>query len=51
MGDAGSAVGALKLTLQQGVAAHVDFLEIYEPDVVNPAMQGLLTQTAAQLPH
>jgi len=51
MGDAGSAVGALTLTLQEGLAAHVAFLEVYEPDVVNPAMATVLEQTAAQLQH
>jgi hypothetical protein len=49
MGDAASPVGALGLTLQEGLAAHVDFLEVYEADVVNPAMQALLEQTAVQL--
>jgi hypothetical protein len=49
MGDATSAVGALALTLQEGLAAHVDFLEVYEADVVNPAMATLLEQTAVQL--
>lgn len=51
MGDAASPLHALALTLQLGVAAHVDFLEVYEADVVNPVMQGLLQTTAATLPH
>jgi hypothetical protein len=49
MGDAASSAGALGLTLQEGLAAHVDFLEVYEADVVNPAMETLLEQTAVQL--
>jgi len=49
MGDAASPVGALGLTLQEGLAAHVDFLEVYEADVVDPAMETLLEQTAVQL--
>jgi len=49
MGDAASPVGALGLTLQEGLAAHVNFLEVYEADVVNPAMAALLEQTAVQL--
>jgi len=51
MGDPGSPVGALGLSLREGLAAHVDFLEVYEADVVNPAMEALLEQTAAQLRH
>ena len=51
MGDAASPLHALTMTLQLGLAAHVDFLELYEPDVVNPAMQDLLRSTEVQLPH
>lgn len=51
MGDAASPVHALTLTFARGVAAHVDFLEVYEADVLNPAMQGVLRATLAQLPH
>lgn len=51
MGDAASPVHALVLSLQLGVAAHVDFLEVYEADVVNPVMQGVLQATQTQLPH
>lgn len=46
-----SPVHALTLTFERGVAAHVDFLEVYEADVVNPAMQGVLQATLAQLAH
>lgn len=51
MGDAADPVHALSLTLQRGIEAHVDFLEVYEPDVVNPAMQDVLRSTASQLSH
>lgn len=51
MGDASNPVHALDLSLQLGVAAHVDFLEVYEADVVNPAMQDVLQMTASELPH
>lgn len=50
MGDAADPVHALALTFQRGTAAHVDFLEVYEPDVVNPSMQDVLRATAKQLP-
>jgi hypothetical protein len=51
MGDASNPVHALELSLQLGVGAHVDFLEVYEADVVNPAMQDVLHATASELPH
>jgi glycosyl hydrolase family 42 (putative beta-galactosidase) len=51
MGDAASPEHALMLSLQLGVAAHVDFLEVYEADVVNPVMQTILQMTQAQLSH
>jgi hypothetical protein len=51
MGDAADPVHALTLTFQRGVAAHVDFLEVYQADVLNPAMQGVLRATLTQLPH
>jgi hypothetical protein len=51
MGDASNPVHALDLSLQLGVATHVDFLEVYEADVVNPAMQGVLRVTESELPH
>ena len=51
MGDPASPVHALALSLQRGLAAHVDYLEVYEADVVNPSMQGVLQATQAELPH
>ena len=51
MGDAADPVHALALTLERGVAAHVDFLEVYQPDVINPTMQGVLRTTQTELPH
>ena len=33
----------------KGDILHVDFLEVYEPDVVNPSMETLLEQTAGEL--
>jgi Beta-galactosidase len=48
-GDATDPVHALALTLQTGLAAHANFLEIYQPDVVNPAMQAVLQETQSQL--
>jgi Beta-galactosidase len=48
-GDATDPVHALALTLQTGLAAHADFLEVYQPDVVNPAMQAVLQETQSQL--
>jgi hypothetical protein len=50
-GDAVSPVHALTLALQRGLQAHVDFLEIYQADVVNPAMQQVLGTTLTQLSH
>jgi hypothetical protein len=49
MGDANDSVHALDLAVQHGLAANVDFLEIYEPDILNPAMQPLLQRTAQAL--
>lgn len=51
MGDATDPVHALDLTFQRGLAAHVDFLEVYLADVLNPAMQDVLSGAASQLPH
>ena len=50
MGDASSPTHALALSLQLGVAAHVDYLQVYEADVLNPAMQTVLESIAAELP-
>ncbi len=48
-GDAGSPVHALTLALQRGLQAHVNFLEIYQADIINPAMQEVLGTTLTQL--
>lgn len=42
-------VAALQAALNRGLAAHVDFLEVYEADVVNPAMQAVLQATQIAL--
>jgi hypothetical protein len=42
-------VAALQAALNRGLAAHVDFLEVYEADVVNPAMQAVLQATQVAL--
>jgi hypothetical protein len=42
---------ALSLALNNGLAGSAEFLEVYQPDVLNPAMQDVLQTTAAQLPH
>lgn len=51
MGDASSSVHALTITLELGVAAHVDFLEVYQADVLNPAMRSVLSATSGELSH
>ena len=50
-GDAANPVHALTLALTRGIAAHVDFLEVYEADVVNPLMQPELEQAISLLAH
>ena len=42
--------GTLSLDVGRAVAAGVDFLEVYQPDLVNPAVTGLLTSANAALP-
>ena len=42
--------GTLSLDIGRAVAAGVDFLEVYESDLVNPAVTGLLTTANAELP-
>ena len=44
---------ALRASLQKGVDAQVQFLEVYEPDVLAPAAQSVLADFAAALaaPH
>ena len=51
MGNAADPVDALRLALDRGTAAGVDFLEVYQADVLNPAMQAVLQTTMADLPH
>ncbi len=48
MGDPDGAT-ALQKSLQKGVDAHVQFLEVYEPDVLNPAAQNVLATFASAL--
>lgn len=50
MGDA-DGVTALEKSLQLGVAAHAQFLEVYEPDVLAPAAQNVLATFASVLAH
>jgi hypothetical protein len=40
---------ALQESLQKGVDAHAQFLEVYEPDVLNPAAQDVLATIASEL--
>ena len=48
MGDPDGAT-ALQESLQKGIDAHVQFLEVYEPDVLNPAAQNVLATFAKAL--
>lgn len=50
MGDA-DGVTALQESLQKGLDAHVQFLEVYEPDVLAPAAQNMLANSASALAH
>ena len=50
MGDPDGAT-ALQKSLQKGMDAHVQFLEVYEPDVLNPAAQNVLASIASVLAH
>lgn len=53
MGDPDGAT-ALQKSLQIGLDAHAQFLEVYEPDVLNPAAQSVLATFARALaspPH
>ncbi len=49
--DMGDPVGAtaLQISLQKGLDAHVQFLEVYEPDVLSPAAQNILATFANAL--
>jgi hypothetical protein len=48
MGDADGAT-ALQKSLQKGLDAHAQFLEVYEPDVLTPDAQGVLAGVASAL--
>ena len=48
MGDP-DGVTALQKSLQKGIDAHVQFLEVYEPDVLSPAAQNTLSTFAQAL--
>ncbi len=50
MGDPDGAT-ALQKSLQRGVDAHAQFLEVWEPDVLNPAAQNVLAIIASALAH
>jgi hypothetical protein len=50
MGDPDGAT-ALQKSLQKGLDAHVQFLEVYEPDVLSPAAQPVLANFAGALGH
>jgi hypothetical protein len=49
-GDASDPVNALSLSLTTGLAEHPDYLEVWEQDVTNPAMQDVLQMAQSQLP-
>jgi hypothetical protein len=48
MGDPDGAT-ALEKSLQKGLDAHAQFLEVYEPDVLSPAAQNVLATFANAL--
>ncbi len=50
MGDPDGAA-ALQKSLQRGLDAKADFLEVWEPDVLSPAAQDVLAATASALSH
>ncbi len=50
MGDADGAT-ALQKSLQKGLDARAQFLEVYEPDVLAPAAQPVLAKFAGALAH
>jgi hypothetical protein len=50
MGNA-DGVTALRDSLQKGMDANVQFLEVYEPDVLSPATQSVLASFASALAH
>ena len=47
MGDP-DGVTALRNSLQRGIEAHAQFLEVYEPDVLSPAAQNVLATFASE---
>jgi hypothetical protein len=49
-GDATDPVNALALSLNMGIAEHPDYLEVWEPDILNPNMQDVLQSAQSQLP-
>ena len=51
--DMGDPVGAtaLQASLQKGLDAHVQFLEVYEPDVLAAGAQKVLASFAGALAH
>jgi hypothetical protein len=50
MGDLDGAT-ALQKSLQRGVDANAQFLEVWEPDVLSPAAQSVLATVASALAH
>ena len=42
-------LNALQKSLQRGVDAHAQFLEVWEPDVLSPAAQNVLAAIANAL--
>ena len=48
MGDPGDPANALRLSIQKGLDANASYLEIYEKDILNPAMQPVLEQAFAE---
>ncbi|MBI4066553.1 hypothetical protein HY411_02445 [Candidatus Gottesmanbacteria bacterium] len=49
MGDVQDPVHALQLSLEKGLEAGAQYIEVYETDVLNPSMQQVLAQVARQL--
>ena len=49
MGGVSDGAVALQMSLQNGLDAHPQFLEVYEPDMLAPAAQSELASVASQL--
>ncbi|MGD0879450.1 MAG: hypothetical protein ABSA01_15065 [Anaerolineales bacterium] len=49
MGGVSDGATALQMSLQNGLEAHPQFLEVYEPDVLAPGAQSELASVASQL--